>query len=372
MLLWFDGHLDLTYIADHGRDLRKGVEACGGNLQPAGVTFETLRAGGVRWAAGTIFVRRRRGVSADDGAWSFETAEEAWQAGRRQVEMYAAWAREGWVRVETREMGETQNSKLKTHNLGMRGGAMVGGEDPGPGVSTQGEGGPDLVLALEGAGCLRSVEDLGWFVERGVGMVAMAWAEGTVYAGGDQGGGDVTEAGRALVREIDRLGCVHDVSHLSEAAFWTVMGEARGRKVASHSNCRALLPGRKHPERHLSDRQIRALCDAGGVIGVNLFGRFLVADAGEAARGVRATVADVVRQVEHIAQVAGRRDCVALGSDADSGFGSELMPLGLERPEGWVRMAEGLRDGGWNDEEVAGFMWGNWVRMLGMTTATAE
>jgi membrane dipeptidase len=226
-----------------------------------------------------------------------------------------------------------------------------------------------LVLGLEGAGCLRTVEDLEWFVEHGVGMVALAWAEGTAWAGGDQNGGDVTEAGRALIAEVDRLGCVHDVSHLSEAAFWTVMGEACGVKVASHSNCRALLPGRKHPERHLSDRQIRALGDAGGVIGVNLFGRFLVEDADAAARGERATVADVVRHAEHIAQVAGRRDCVALGSDADSGFGSELMPVGLERPERWVRMAEGLRDAGWSDAEVAGFMRENWGRVMGVKNA---
>ena len=56
---WFDGHLDLTYIALHGRDLRREVGACGGSLQPATVTFPALCAAGVRRAISTVFVRRK-------------------------------------------------------------------------------------------------------------------------------------------------------------------------------------------------------------------------------------------------------------------------------------------------------------------------
>ncbi|HVX84684.1 MAG TPA: membrane dipeptidase [Phycisphaerae bacterium] len=335
--MWLDGHLDLSYIADHGRDLRLAPEACGGTLQPAGVTFPSLRAGDVRAAVATIFVRRRRNVAADDGPWSFDTPEEAHAAVLRQLAMYRQWQAEGWLRI---------------------------GSVEAPSANALG-----VVLALEGAEGLRSPADLAALAKAGVRMVSLAWAEGSRYAGGDQSGGDVTPAGRELIAEMDGLGVLHDVSHLSERAFWTLLSEARGPVVASHSNCRALLPGRKHPERHLSDDQIRALAahrggSGGAVIGINLFGRFLVPDAQHAGSGVRATLADVVQHVEHVTQIAGRRDCVALGSDADSGFGSILMPTGLERPEHWRRIADALSTAGWSDQAVDGFTHKNWLRAL--------
>jgi membrane dipeptidase len=135
------------------------------------------------------------------------------------------------------------------------------------------------------------------------------------------------------------------------------MEVARGPVVASHSNCRALLPGAKHPERHLSDDQIRALAARrDGKIGVNFFARFLV-PAEELARR-RATVADAVRHMTHIEQVGGKRDVLALGSDFDSGFGAELLPADLQGPPELWRLAETLSAGGWSDEEIAQFAWG--------------
>ncbi len=334
--MWFDGHLDFPYLADHGRDLRRSPEDCGGSLQPAGITFPSLRAAEIRWAVGTLFVRKRRNLPADDGPWSFDTPDEAHAAALRQLDLYETWQRDGLL--------------------------QIAGADSAPPPATPAP--LTLLLAMEGAAALRSLDDLPAFVNRGLRIVGLAWAEGSAWAGGDQSGGDLTSAGRELVRALDRHRLIHDVSHLSEAAFWSLLGEARGPVIASHSNCRALLPGRKHPERHLSDAQIRALAAAGGVIGVNLFGRFLVEDAQAAAGGKRATIGDVVRHAEHLAQIAGRRDCVALGSDADSGFSTELLPAGLERPEVWPVLAGALSDAGWSDDELEGFKWRNWTRVL--------
>ena len=131
----------------------------------------------------------------------------------------------------------------------------------------------------------------------------------------------------------------------------------------SPRNCRALLPGAAFPERHLSDAQIRAIAERGGVIGVNLFARFLV-PAEELKAGRRAYAHDVVRHAEHIAQVAGRRDVVALGSDMESGFGLELMPVDVRGPGELVRIAEALSAAGWTDAEIDGFAWGNWEQRL--------
>jgi membrane dipeptidase len=326
---WFDGHLDLTYIALHGRDMRREVGACGGTLMPATVTFPTLRAGGVRSAFSTLFVRRR---TADvSGEYCFETPDEALAAAMRQVRMHEAWEREGWIELENRQKQEARNKKEK-RSLRVR-------------------------LAMEGAAPIREVGDAEAFVKAGVRMVSLAWAEGNKWAGGDQSGGDVTADGRALIKRLDELGIVHDVSHLSERAFWTVMELAQGRVVASHSNCRALLPGAKHPERHLSDEQLRALAarkgSLEGRVGVCLFSRFLVPAEEHECR--RATLADVVRHLEHMADVMDGRRLLALGSDFDSGYGAEMLPIDLQGPTELWRLAEALAGAGWEDEEIETF-----------------
>jgi membrane dipeptidase len=328
-IAWFDGHLDLTYIALHGRDLRREVGECGGTLMPATVTFPALRAGRVRGAYSTLFVRRR--TAEVSGEYCFETPDEAYAAALRQVQMHEAWEREGWIELERNQKHETRSTKDE-RKLRVR-------------------------LAMEGAAAMRTPDDAEAFVQAGVRMVSLAWAEGTQWAGGDQSGGDVTAAGRKLIQRLDDLGVVHDVSHLSERAFWTVIELAKGRVVASHSNCRALLPGAKHPERHLSDEQLRALAARQGPLegraGVCLFSRFLV-PANEL-KHRRATVTDVVRHLEHMADVMGGRRLLALGSDFDSGYGADMLPADVQGPMELWRLADALAASGWPDEDIVQF-----------------
>ncbi|HVT80593.1 MAG TPA: membrane dipeptidase [Phycisphaerae bacterium] len=329
---WFDGHLDLTYLALHGRDLARTVAACGGTLQPASVTFPSLRAAGVCEAYSTLFVRRKTNAVA--GGFCFGTEAEAFASAWRQIEMHRAWKDEGHLHVKVADgdssPGERGNGKLK------------------------------IRLAIEGAACIRTPEDADVFAGAGVRMVSLAWAEGSKWSGGDQTGGDLTAAGRALIPRLDALGIIHDVSHLAEPAFWSLLETARGTVVASHSNCRALLAGHKSPERHLSDAQIRALAARPGArIGITLFNRFLVPPDELARR--RPTSADVIRHITHVEQIAGTRAILALGSDFDSGFGTDLLPADLQGPQDLIHLAHALSDAGWSDQEIARFA-GNWER----------
>jgi membrane dipeptidase len=356
-LRWYDGHLDLTYVALHGRDLRQELAQCGGTLLPATVTFPALRAAGVTRAVSTVFVRRK---TADvRGDFSFTTEEEAFAAGRRQVEMHQEWEREGWIENVDRQTpvspGKTDHAECGVRNAAA---AVKNAEAATREIENQKlqiKNPLRVTLALEGAACVRSVADMDWFHAAGVRMVSLAWAEGSQWAGGDQSGGDITPAGRALVRRLDELGVVHDVSHLSERAFWTLLEIARGPVVASHSNCRALLPGAQNPERHLSDEQLRALAARGtsARIGVCLFARFLV-PADELTRR-RATMADLLRHMKHVEQVTGRRAMLALGSDFDSGFTPDLLPADLQGPAELWRLADALAREGWSDEDIAYF-----------------
>jgi membrane dipeptidase len=343
---WFDGHLDLTYLALHGRDLRRPVESCGGTLQPATVTFPSLAAGGVRRAISTIFVRRK--TTEASGEYCFETPDQAWEAGRQQVAMHRQWEREGSIEIARRHTPNVAFFATKIENR-----------------KSKIENPLQVTLALEGAACLRHVEDFDWFYEAGVRMVSLAWGEGSKWAGGDQVGGEISAEGRELVKRLDELGVVHDVSHLSERAFWTLLEIARGPVVASHSNCRALLPGAKFPQRHLSDEQLRALAGRKNArVGVCLFSRFLVPAAELAVSARRAVVADVLRHMGHVEEVTGRRDLLALGSDFDSGFGADMLPADLQGPDELWRLAEALRAAGWTDPQVRAFACG-WEGVVG-------
>ncbi len=327
---WFDAHLDMACLAELDRDFTKPTEDAGGP-QPAAVTFPALAEGNIRWCCATIFVQPRvlDGPLEQriNGDWCYGNIEEAHRACLRQISIYQQWQSEG--------------------HIGICGTAGAKADAP-----------LQALLLLEGAAGIRHEEDLRLFYQSGVRIIGLTWAPGSQYAGGDRTGEDLTPAGRNMLLAIDKLNMVHDVSHLSEKAFWSVMQRASGPKIASHSNCRSLLPDAPVPERHLSDGQIKAIFQAGGVIGINLYSKFL-------ARGRRATVADVVKHIEHMADIAGRFDCIGLGSDMDGGFTPDDLPEQLEHPRHLPRLAAALSDAGFSDEDIQNFASATWRDYFG-------
>lgn len=212
-------------------------------------------------------------------------------------------------------------------------------------------------LSLEGAAPLAS--DAGaakLWASRGVRLFGLVHtrdnALGTSSGGGDEKPTGLTPLGRQLVHDIDHEGGIVDVSHASDASVADVLAEALkdgAPVVASHSNARALTP---HP-RNLTDEQLRAIARSGGVIGVNLYSRFL------ATRG-RAKVADVVRHVRHMVNVAGIEH-VAIGSDFE---GDIEPPVGMDNVLGFPRLFEALRGAGFSYSDVARIFGENALRLL--------
>jgi membrane dipeptidase len=321
---WVDGHLDLAYLAVSGRDLTHPCEAGSNGC----VSLPALREGGVEVALATIFTEV--GVDPATHPYGFRTSNDldaAEAAGRRQLETYDRLRAAGDLLL-VRSAGDLETSSSL----------------------------PRIVLLMEGADPIRSPEEVQWWHERGLRIVGLTWALGSRYAGGNEKHGPLTSLGRELVAELDRRHIIHDVSHLADEAFDELMALARGQIVATHSNCRELLPPSIN-QRHLRDDQIVAINKRGGIVGLNLFTKFLVA-------GRRAAIADCLRHVERMCELMGHRRGVALGSDMDGGFGADQLPQELDHPAKLARLAEALRESGWSDEEVRGFASDNWLGLL--------
>ncbi|MBO8141561.1 MAG: membrane dipeptidase [Firmicutes bacterium] len=210
-----------------------------------------------------------------------------------------------------------------------------------------------VLLSIEGGEALEgSLSALRAFYRLGVRAMGLTWNGRNDLADGvgeAATGGGLTSFGRQVVKEMERLGMVVDVSHLAEAGFWHVLEIYPGPVIASHSNARAVCD---HP-RNLTDRQIRALAGTGGVMGINFCPDFLRAGGG-------ATLDDVVRHIDHIVGLVGP-DHVGIGSDYD---GIDSTPAGLEDVSRLPALTEALLRRGYGEKAVAAILGGNFARVF--------
>ncbi|MBC7834018.1 MAG: membrane dipeptidase [Phycisphaerales bacterium] len=331
---WFDAHLDLAYLALMGRDLIAGGPSDPPH-PPAAVTLPWLAEGNVVACLGTIFTE----ADGADGPISYPAsdADAALDRGLRQLEVYRDWFVAGLAAPLT--PGE----------------AVVGGRSPGAGKL-------QLGILIEGADPIRGPDDLEWWARWGVIAVGMAWYKPSRYAGGNGTDLGISDLGRQLVRAIDELGIVHDASHLSDNALAELFELTDARIIASHSNSRALM-GDPANQRHLTDETIREIDRRGGIIGLNLFSKFLRPGLSD---GGRASVDDCVRHIEHVCELVGHRRAVGLGSDMDGGFGATALPSGIDRPRDLEKIAAALSSRGWNNDDITDFAWGNWAQFWGI------
>ena len=161
-------------------------------------------------------------------------------------------------------------------------------------------------LCIEGMEALEGPEDLDRLAELGLRMGMLTWNEENPFASGaaqDPGKG-LTALGRRMVRRMEEQGILPDVSHLNERGFWDLLDAAQGVVVASHSNCRRLCD----VPRNLTDEQLRAIRDRGGVAGLNVYHGFVHRDP------ARQTAAMLARHAAHMAEVMGVEH-VACGFD---------------------------------------------------------
>jgi len=179
-------------------------------------------------------------------------------------------------------------------------------------------------------------------------MVTLTWNYPNKYGGSCVSGGGLTDEGRAFVRRSGELGVIIDVSHSSDELFWDVAEIAQKPFVASHSNSRSVHEHR----RNLTDDQFKAIIKAQGVAGINLYSDF-VASGGP-------TVADVVRHIDHFAELGGVEN-MAIGADFD---GCDRLPEGITGAEDVYVLADELIKQGYSDREVYDIFYNNLRRVI--------
>ncbi len=337
MLPIFDGHNDALTCADHA-DLARGRE--GGHLD-----LPRMRTGGMRGGIFAVFTpspedasRLRRLGDKSDGKSTAKPIEQGSAAAHATAAAgrLLRLEREGHIRV-AREVADLDA-------------AHDDASSP-----------PAAVLHLEGAEALDpDLEALDQWHAAGLRSLGPVWSRANAFANGvpfafpstpDIGPG-LTDAGKALVARCAELGVLVDLSHMNEAGFWDAARLEAGPLVASHSGAHTLCAA----SRNLTDAQLDAIGDSGGLVGIVFATPFLRPDFGNDAETPLALIA------EHARYVADRigPEHVALGSD----FDGATIPAELGDAAGLPKLLGALRDAGFSEEELGAICWHNWRRVL--------
>ncbi len=165
----------------------------------------------------------------------------------------------------------------------------------------------------------------------------------------------LTDFGKDVVREMNRLGMMVDISHVADKTFWDALEASKAPIIASHSSARALA----NVPRNMTDEMIVALAKKGGVIQVNFNCGFLVVGSGDPGKP-RAKLSDVVAHIDHIKNIVGV-GAIGIGSDFD---GIECTPEGLDDVSKFPNLTRALLEKGYSAEDIRKIYGGNLLRVM--------
>ena len=205
------------------------------------------------------------------------------------------------------------------------------------------------VLTIEGpAGFGFNPELLEDLYAIGFRLSTLGWNECNELAGSHRTGGGLTEIGKEYVKEAQKLGMLIDVSHLSDEAFWDLMEITEAPILASHSNSRTV----HNVSRNLTDDMFRAICQTGGVAGLNLYTDFI---------GENADIDKACDHILHFLDLDPSGKHIALGGDLD---GCEALPEGFTGIQDYPKLAERLLERGVEERTVMDLYWNNAIGVM--------
>ena len=223
------------------------------------------------------------------------------------------------------------------------------------------------VLHFEGAEAIAvDLHGLEAFYQLGLRSIGPVWSRPNVFAHGvpfrypstgDTGPG-LTDAGKALVIASGELGIAIDLSHMTEQGFWDVARISRKPLIATHSNAYAVCPH----SRNLSDRQLDAIADTGGLVGLNFATCFLRPDGQNGGPGDATSIDPMLRHLDHLIAKLGI-DHVGLGSD----FDGAAVPEAILDVAGLPVLVAALSAHGYDDAALSKVCHENWLNVLDRT-----
>jgi membrane dipeptidase len=169
--------------------------------------------------------------------------------------------------------------------------------------------------------------------------------------------------GKQVVLEMNRLGMIVDVAHVSDKTFWDALETSKAPIFSSHSSCRAVAD----VPRNMTDDMIKAMAKKGGVIQINFNCGFVKVGSGSEG-APRPTLADVVKHINHAVEIGGV-DAVGLGSDFD---GIPCAPVGLDSVDKWPNLTRALLEEGYSAADIRKIYGENTLRVMAAVEQTAR
>ena len=349
-MLIVDAHLDLAMNAiEWNRDLTRSIDEI--RAREAGMTdkpdrargtvsFGEMRRGGVGLCVATQIARY---VAPGSPLSGWHSPEQAWAMTQAQLAWYRAMEERGEL-VQIRDRAALDRHLELWRNPGAD--RPIG-----------------YILSLEGADSILTPAHLERAYASGLRAIGPAHYGPGRYAQGTNASGGLGPAGRELLREMEQLRIILDVTHLCDDSLREALDHFNGTIWASHSNCRALVPH----NRQFSDEQIRELIQRDAIIGA-AFDAWMLAPGwvrGETtpeAAGV--TLETVANHIDRVCQIAGNARHSAIGSDLDGAFGREQCPADVHTIADLSNLPVILGARGYTKMDVQAVAHGNFLRLL--------
>ena len=346
-----DMHLDLSMNAlEWNRDLREPVAEI--NRREAGMTdkpdrgratvsFPELQQGNIGLVVATQIARY---VAPDNPLPGWHSPEQAWAQTQGQLAWYKAMEEDGrMVMIKDRKGLEKHLAQWNSDT-----------SDPQP---------IGYLLSLEGADSLITPD----YVERAYAYGLRAVGPGHYgpgrYANGTDASGKLNDMGQELLKRMQDLGMILDVTHLNDDAFWHALELYQGPVWASHNNCRKFVDH----NRQFSDDMIRVLIERDAVIGIALDAWMMVPGwvRGQSTpEGMNCTLEIMADNIDHICQLAGNARHAAVGSDLDGAFGTEQCPYDLRTIADLQKVPDLLKKRGYTDADIRQILSGNLIDFM--------
>lgn len=356
-----DGHLDLaTNAMTLNRDLTQSVHQIRERERTLGlhdyqdrgngtVALPELRKGNV----GLVFATMISRVSAT-GAKLETMSLPGWHS---PFQAYAnAQAQLQWYR-QMEEIGEmvaiTSRHALQRHVTAWSNPSQVNSDQP-----------VGYILALEGADSIVNLDYLHRYHEQGLRSIGIShFGPGRYAAGTHSDNSGITALGAGLLKEMNALDIILDLTHLTDKGFFEAIEIFNGSVIASHQNCRSVVSG----ERQFTDDQLKIIIERGGVIGGALDvwmlePNFRLGEDNPKVLGIG--MERLVDHYDHICQLAGNSLHIAIGSDLDGLFGLEQTPYDMDTIADLQKFHSILLSRGYTEDDIKNIFHNNWIRIL--------